>query len=75
MKKAATIDQTAKTEEFVLSSRKGERISVVEGMKLSPRMAEADPLCYPGTLVLRNRLIFGTRRISMNSNLPSPDSR
>lgn len=39
MKKAAAIVRTAKTEEFVLSSRKGERISAVEGLKLSPRMA------------------------------------
>ncbi len=39
MKKAAAIVRTAKTEEFVLGSRKGERISTVEGMKLPPRMA------------------------------------
>ena len=39
IKRAAAIVRTAKTEEFVLSSRKGERISAVEGMKISPRMA------------------------------------
>ena len=39
MKKAAVIARTAQTGEFVLSRRKGERISAVEGMKLSPRMA------------------------------------
>ncbi|MET2833088.1 hypothetical protein [Mesorhizobium shangrilense] len=39
MKRAAAIVRTTRTEEFVLSSRKGERISAVEGLKLSPRMA------------------------------------
>jgi hypothetical protein len=39
MKKTTAIIRAAKTEQFILSSRRGERISAVEGMKLSPRMA------------------------------------
>jgi hypothetical protein len=39
MKKATDIARATQTGEFVLSRRKGERISAVEGMKLSPRMA------------------------------------
>ena len=39
MKKATAMARTAQTGQFVLSRRKGERISAVEGMKLSSRMA------------------------------------
>ncbi|MER8866891.1 hypothetical protein NKI19_24825 [Mesorhizobium sp. M0751] len=38
MKKTTTVARKAKTGQFTLSSRKGEKISAVEGMKLSPRM-------------------------------------
>ena len=39
MKKATTVSRSTKTGQFVLSSRKGEKISAVEGMTLSPRMS------------------------------------
>ncbi|MBZ9772812.1 hypothetical protein [Mesorhizobium sp. CO1-1-8] len=34
------IGRSAKTGQFVLTSARGEKISAVEGMKLSPRMSE-----------------------------------
>lgn len=38
MKKPINSNRSAKCGQFVLSSRRGEKISAVEGMKLSPRM-------------------------------------
>lgn len=40
MKKPINSTRSAKTGQFVLSSRKGEKISAVEGMKLSSRMGK-----------------------------------